>query len=336
MRNKSDIRIDSHVHVLGDGSSGSGCWLKIEKVYHKLLAQLAVRGMGLPSSSLDSGLDNLYAEMLAKMVRESSVTAAIILAHENVYDDNGKIVERFGAFYTPNDYVLSLAKTYSDCFIPAVSIHPGRPDALDELDRCIELGSAMLKLLPNCQNVNCSDRRFTKFWEKLSSAHIPFLAHTGGELSVSVYNKAYADPTMLTLPLECGVNVIAAHCGTRALFFDPNYLPTFLKMTEKYSNLYGDNSGMNTPLRSAYFPALLDSKIQERIIHGSDLPIPISATWNFMRGNVSMPGWKSSQDTKNMIERDARIKAALGFQTETFSRVLSLLPPNVVKRLQEH
>ncbi|MBX7138862.1 MAG: amidohydrolase family protein [Oligoflexia bacterium] len=330
-----NLRIDAHVHILGDGSAGSGCWLKLQKPYHKLLARIVLRGLGLPGSALKSGLDALYIDSLVKMVRESSIDAAVILAHENVYDENGKLVPNFGSFYTPNDYVLKLGKLYPDCFIPAVAIHPARPDAMEELERCIESGAAMLKLLPNCQNVNCSDKRFSKFWERLAAAHMPFLAHTGGELSVPVFNAKYASPEVLTLPLECGVNVIAAHCGTPALLWDRNYTETFIQMTKRHPNLYGDNSGMNTPLRSKHFGRLLSEEASERIIHGSDLPIPISATWNLLRGSISAGGWREAQATRNLIERDARIKTALGFEARSFSRILGLLPAGVAERMRE-
>jgi len=320
------MRIDSHVHILGDGSSGSGCFLNLKNPYHKLLSQIIISGLGVPKSALVSGLDDLYVNRLVEMVRESSIDKVIILAHEYPHDDKGNPLKDLGSFYTPNDYVLSLAKKYSDCFIPAIAIHPARADAIDELDRFIELGAGMLKLLPNCQNVDCSNPRYKKFWEKLSKAHIPFLAHTGGELSVPVLNASYANPEILKLPLECGVNVIAAHSGTRSLLWDKHYTPVFLKMLEKYPNLYGDNSGMNTPFRSAYHKEILSHSVQERIIHGSDIPIPISAFWNLLRKQITFSEFKKAQKSKNLIERDAQIKASLGFEPDTFTRINSILP----------
>ena len=64
--------------------------------------------------------------------------------------------------FVPNDYVIQLAHDHEE-FIPAVSIHPARPDAIDELERCLEGGAAMMKCLPNCQNIDCSDDRFRPF-----------------------------------------------------------------------------------------------------------------------------------------------------------------------------
>ena len=38
-----------------------------------------------------------------------------------------------------------------------------------------------------------------------------------------VIEPRYADPRVLRQPLECGVKVIAAHCGTKSGLFDPEY-----------------------------------------------------------------------------------------------------------------
>jgi len=318
--------IDTHVHIIGDGSSGSGCRLTLQSPFHKILARFIVHSWGLPISVLSTGLDTVFVEYIVQMVKGSSVDKAIILAHEQPYNDSGQLIENFGSFYTPNDYVLRLAHLYPDYFLPGIAIHPARPDCLDELDKCAEQGASLLKLLPLFQNINCSDKRYTKFWERLADYHIPFLAHTGGELSVPVFNKSYASPEYLRLPLECGVNVIAAHCGTSSLFFDTNYLDTFIKMTKEYPNLYGDNSGMNTPIRSRHFKTILKEELKDRIIYGSDQPIPISATWNCLRGLISITDWQKAQKTKNLMERDVIIKKALGFDNASFSRIKNLLP----------
>jgi len=68
-------------------------------------------------------LDN--AERLLHLVRESSLGAAVLLAHDQVYDAEGKVMAGTGSFYVPNDYVLELARKHPE-FLPAVSIHPNR------------------------------------------------------------------------------------------------------------------------------------------------------------------------------------------------------------------
>jgi uncharacterized protein len=98
-------RIDSHVHIVGNGSSGSGCWLRLEGRF-SLQASIIVRELGLKQSALKGDLDNLYVDTLLSMLRGSSLDAAIILAQDQTRDDKGKPIKDFGAFYVPNDYVL--------------------------------------------------------------------------------------------------------------------------------------------------------------------------------------------------------------------------------------
>jgi len=97
---------------------------------------------------------------------------------------------------------------------PGISIHPARSDAREELDRCLEGGAVLLKCLPNCQNIDWSDRRYTGFLERMAEAGLPLLAHTGGEHTLPVVDARLADPRVLVRPLEIGVTCIAAHCGT--------------------------------------------------------------------------------------------------------------------------
>ena len=174
----SEKILDCHVHIIGDGSSGSGCFLR-PRGYSRFLAQVIVRHLGMPLSVLRTGLDVAYVENLLRLVRESSLDGAVILAHEHTRDEKGNIIEGFGTIYVPNDYVLNLAKKHSE-FLPAVSIHPARPDALDELERCIEAGAVMMKCLPNVQNINCSDTRFKRFWERMADAGVLSTAMAGG------------------------------------------------------------------------------------------------------------------------------------------------------------
>ena len=170
---------------------------------NRSIVQIAdpLRHIGLPGNALSADLETLYVNRLLDLVRGSSLQAIVILAQDQVYDEQGKLMDGFGSFHVPNDYVLALARKHPQ-FLPAVSIHPARPDALEELDRCLEAGAVMLKCLPNCQNINCNDRRLTRFWERMAEAKLPLLAHTGGEHTVPVVCRAYADPRILTLPLE--------------------------------------------------------------------------------------------------------------------------------------
>ena len=315
--------VDMHVHIVGTGSSGSGCWLRVSG-FHKSMATFMCRHIGLPGDAFSRDFDRLYVEHLAALVRNSSLAAIVILAQDRVYNQDGTPMEGKGSFYVPNEYVLKLAREHPE-FLPAVSIHPARPDAVDELDRCLEGGAVMMKCLPNCHNINCNDPRYTRFWERMAEAGLPLLAHTGGEHTVPVINPEYSHPRILTLPLQCGVKVIAAHCGTKSGLTDPQYFEVFAQMTREFPNLYGDSSAFNVPIRGNRVRQCLQPPLAGRILHGSDYPVPVLGHWAWLRGYISWKNFRRAQRTRNILERDYLLKKAMGFPDESFTKIWSLL-----------
>ena len=324
VREKSDPKpIDMHVHVVGNGTGGTGCWVRVG-MWHRPLAALMLRQIGLPPGAMKGDLDRLYIERLLELVRGSSLGAIAILAQDLVYDEQGKAIEGAGSFYVPNDYVLNLADKYPE-FLPAVSIHPARPDALEELSRCVARGAVMMKCLPNCHNIDCNNKRYTRFWERMAEAKLPLLAHTGGEHTLPVVRPEFADPRILTLPLECGVTVIAAHCGTKSGLFDPEYFHVFAEMTRRFPNLYGDTSAFNVPIRGRHIPECLREPLASRMVHGSDYPVPVHGHFAWMKGFVDWKTFRKWEKHPNILERDYQLKLAMGFAPEVFTRINKLL-----------
>jgi len=283
-----------------------------------------LRDIGLKPGALDGNLESSYISRLLEQLRSSSLGAAVILAHDLVYDEQGKPIPNAGSFYVPNDYVLDLAKRHSE-LLPAVSIHPARPEALDELTRCLERGAVMMKCLPNCQNINCNDPRFSRFWERMADAGLPLLAHTGGEHTLPVVRREYSDPRTLTLPLECGVKVIAAHCATKSGIFDPEYFHIFVGLTRRFPNLYGDTSAFNVPIRGRHSAECLREPLLSRIVHGSDYPVPVHGHWAWLRGQLSWKAFRQWERQSNVLERDYQLKLAMGFPPDSFTRIWKLL-----------
>lgn len=315
-------RIDAHLHLVGTGAGGTGCWLRV-KGWRRPFASLLLRHIGLAAADLNGDFDRLYVERLRELLRTSSLAQAVILAQDLPCDASGNRLDT-GIFYVPNDYALQLARKYPE-FLPGVSIHPGRPDALEELERCLAQGAALLKLLPNCQNVDCSNPRYTRFWERLAEAGLPFLAHTGGEHTLPVLRPEFSDPRTLIRPLEVGVTVIAAHCGTKSGLFDPQYFHVFADLTHRFSNLYGDNSAFNVPLRGRHARACLEEPLASRIIYGSDLPVPVHGHFAWLNGDLGWKTFRHWENHPNPLERDYQFKLAMGFSAETFTRVGRLL-----------
>lgn len=315
--------IDIHVHIVGNGSSGSGCRIRPSGPY-RLLAHYMLHQLGLPQSALFGDLDRLYVERLVKFVQESELSRAVLLAHDNIYNEHGRVIYEDESLYIPNDYIFSICREHS-CFLPAVSIHPARPGALEELERCVELGAVLMKCLPNCQNINCSDERYRPFWTRMADLGLPLLAHTGGEHTIRQINAAYADPRILRLPLECGVKVIAAHCATKSGVIDPDYFDIFCGMLAEHSNLFGDTSGLQLPVRSAYLPRCREGLIAERILHGSDFPVPCQPVWSWMRSQINASCYLESRQIANPLQRDISVKRAIGLPAEAFVRAEKIL-----------
>src|SRR4051812_28440404 len=132
-------KIDIHVHAVGMGRCGSGCSYPGGGRY-RLLVPLLTKSFGLPLRALSGDFDVLYIEQLLRYVRESSLNGVVLLALDHPYRDNGEAISHADSFHVPNDWVLDLAAQHPE-FLPGVSIHPARKDALDELERCLERGT---------------------------------------------------------------------------------------------------------------------------------------------------------------------------------------------------
>lgn len=290
------------------------------------MAAVMLKHLGLPPGVLRGDLDRLYVEHLLNLVRESSLAAVVILAQEQAYDDQGKVIEGVSTYYVPNDYVLDLGRRHVE-FLPAVSIHPARPDALEELERCLAGGAVMMKCLPMCQNIDCNDRRYIPFWERMADAGLPLLAHTGSEHTLPVIRQELADPGVLRLPLECGVTVIAAHCGTRSNPFTRDTFAVFVEMTRRYPRLYGDLSAFNIPFRGSHVRACLSKPLVDRMVHGSDYPVPIFGHRSWFRSLIDWPTFRRWERDPNVLERDYQFKRVMGFGPEVFTRIRDLLRP---------
>jgi len=318
-------KIDCHVHLLGDGSSGSGCWLRMRTAVHRLMARIIVHEAGMPSSVLRDGLDAHLEKRLVEMVRGSSLDAVVLLAQDIPHRDDGTPMPEKGAFHVPNSHLLDVCGRNPDLFIPAASIHPSRRDAMEELGRCIDAGVRVLKLLPNCLNVDYSDPRHRPFWEKMAASGMILLSHTGGELSLPVINHAFADPRLLRFPLECGVTVIAAHCAGRSALWDADHTDALIEMFGKWPRLYGDNSALCSPIRCRTLPRILPEEASRRVIHGSDFPIAVGGFGPWSIGMIDWKTWRQSCREPNILERDVFLKRAIGFDDSHFTRMARLL-----------
>ncbi|MBP7140656.1 MAG: amidohydrolase family protein [Opitutaceae bacterium] len=321
------MRIDAHVHIVGTGTGGTGCWYR-PRGLTRLGAPLLVRSVGLTVRDLSGpDFDQQYVGRMLEFVRNSSVSRALILAHELPHREDGTPLPERASFYVPNGHVLQLAAEHPE-FLAAVSIHPARRDAQEELERAIAGGAAALKCLPNVQGIDWNNRRHTKFLERMAEAGLPLLAHTGSERTMPVMDAALASPRVLARPLEIGVTCIAAHCGTGTMLVDTDYLDVFAGMVERFPRLYGDNSalaGLTFRLRPSALRRLTSAPLADRMLHGSDIPVPVSGLLAWAGRMMSWSQYRSAARITNPLERDAVLKRFMGFDEATFTRAAQVL-----------
>jgi uncharacterized protein len=167
-RNQFQVRIDMHIHMVGNGVAGSGGWLRLGG-WHRWLAGFMLHQLGVPASALIGDLEKLYAAHLRELVRESSLDAVVLLAHERVHDPDGTPRDDLGSMFVPNDVVLGIAQQCPE-FLAGVSIHPARRDAFDELDRCLAHGAVLMKCLPNCQNIGLAFQGSARIFRRCTHA----------------------------------------------------------------------------------------------------------------------------------------------------------------------
>jgi predicted TIM-barrel fold metal-dependent hydrolase len=188
----------------------------------------------------------------------------------------------------PNEYVFSLAEKNPELFIPVISVHPYRKDALDELTKFAKRGGKMVKWLPNAMGIDPSDVKCEPFYKKMKELHLVLLSHTGMELAVEAKeDQRYGNPLLLKKPLDMGVKVIMAHCaslGESTDLEDPtkkmvNNFDLFIRLmgNKKYEGLlFADISALTQINRSGepLKTMLHRTDLQYRLVNGSDYPLP--------------------------------------------------------------
>jgi predicted TIM-barrel fold metal-dependent hydrolase len=290
----------------------------------KLLNSVAFRFMrwrfGMRGS--DRAMEQAVERMLVQTIDGCEMLdAAVVLAFDGVHDNSGRFDAARTHLYVTNDYVMELAARHRKILFGA-SVHPYRPDAVDELERCIASGAVLLKWLPIVQGFDPSDPRCIPFYEALAHHKLPLLCHTGGERSLPRVDDAMADPALLVPALKRGVTVIMAHCGTRSFPGETDYVGTFVRLAKEFENCFGDTSALNLPMRShAYGPILDDDAVRRKLVHGSDWPIialpPISRLGVGCCFDMLAEG--------NWMLRDILIKQKLGFDADYWRRAGTLL-----------
>ena len=283
--------LDHHVHIVALGIDGSGAFVnpKMKSRLHLIeRLKFAVYASAAGIKSLDHA-DREYVSRLARLARGIPAPGKYrILAFDKHYNPDGSVDLDKTTFYVPNEYVFRLVEDYPDLFLPVISVHPYRPDALEELEKWARKGAKYVKWLPNAMGIDPSSPRVDSFYRKMKEHRMILLSHAGEEQAVEAEeDQRLGNPLLLRKPLEHGLRVIVAHgaslgeCGdldsptkAEAPCFD-----LFLRLMgeTKYDGLlFGD---ISATLQFNRMPGPISTLLQRpdlhrRLVNGSDYPLP--------------------------------------------------------------
>ncbi len=287
---ESETLIDSHVHIIGLGTGGSGVWVNPEMLegfdfMKRLKFSVYKSAAGIKN---EDRADQEYIERFIKLITAMKPYSMkyFILAFDWHYTKAGDVDLARSMFYVPNSYVMNLAKQHPQIFVPVVSIHPYRKDALLELEKWHLQGVSYIKWLPNSQGIDPSDTDIIPFYKKMAEYNMVLISHTGEEKAVDgdEYQR-FGNPLRLALPLKYGVKVIMAHVATMGNCKDIdnsnksetcfNLAMRMLRKKQYEQYLFADISAVTQSNRADKLQTILDSQeLHNRFVNGSDYPLP--------------------------------------------------------------
>ncbi|HUR28953.1 MAG TPA: amidohydrolase [Planctomycetota bacterium] len=342
--------VDMHAHVAGTSRDASGCevsadmrswrhpWRRIQFFVYLLASGV---------EDVDHG-----AEQMVTRLAEVARGKTCILALDHRYRADGSADRAGTSLYVPNDHVLKLCEEHPDQFVPGVSVHPGRKDALEELDRCAARGARIVKWLPNAMNIDPASPACDAFYARLREHGMTLLSHTGEEEALAADSEELGNPLRLRRALDHGVKVIVAHCaslGEAEDLDDPRRpkvpaFELFLRMMseERYRGLlFGDLSAVAFRNRDAsVLRTLLErTDLHERLVDGTDWPLPairmLTSTVKLERAGLLTTGERQALDEifrydprlfDLVLKRTVRGRRGERFPASVFLRRREILP----------
>lgn len=291
--------------------------------------------LGLGCAETDEDRELLYAAVTASMVAKSELDRAVVLAFDEVYQKNGSLNKKLSYMYVPNHYAYNVCGRHPKEFLFGASVHPYRPDALEQLEMVKENGAVLVKLLPNSHGFDPGDKDLVPYYQTLVRLKLPLLLHTGYEHTIPVLKQSFGDPQRYRLLLDEGVTLIAAHAGSAGRFHLKETFGSFLKLTASYGNCFGDTSALANYWRTKYLKELLNPELLkkkynvelerpfDKLIHGSDFPIPVTP---FFVGRKEAKAAKEAvRNNPNPLALDIAIKRAIGVPDSCLTRAYELL-----------
>jgi predicted TIM-barrel fold metal-dependent hydrolase len=284
-------QIDYHTHIAGVGAGGTGTlinerMLSWKHPIHRMKFQVYRRSYGVTD---EKQADQQIMNRLTEFIKSNPFHGKHrILAFDKNYFLDGTINLSKTEFYVPNEYVFQITSKDPGLFIPIISIHPYRPDAVEELKKYATRGARIVKWLPNAMGIDPSHPKCDAFYTAMKEHQMTLLSHGGEEKAVeSDEDQKLGNPLLLRRALDHGVKVIVAHCaglGFNEDLDDPSRLKMhnfrlFLRLMDdpKYKDLvFGDISAMTqfNRIGDPLTTILQRENLHHRLVNGSDYPLP--------------------------------------------------------------
>ncbi len=278
----SDGVVDYHVHLIGrDINPDWVSWCHpLQRA--RTMVYLSAAGVGLNDSVVED-----YEARLLDLVRHIPTGGRFhVLALDRTYRADGTADPERTQVHVPNERAIDLARRHPGLFIPVVSIHPYRADAIAELEKWAAAGGRHVKWIPNAMGIDPSSERLDPFYLRMRRLGMILLSHTGLERALEAGDQDFGNPLLLRRPLDLGVRVVALHSacdGTSADLDSPRReeVPSFdlfvrLLGEPRYEGfLFGEISTL-TFFRNAGGPLrklLGRPDLHHRFVNGSDYPI---------------------------------------------------------------
>jgi predicted TIM-barrel fold metal-dependent hydrolase len=329
--------IDIHVHIAAKHEPGCTVSREMENEPAFIYMLLADR---VKRSALRRDFDGTIRDhILGALCDAPSVHYGVVLALDAPYGEDGRVLEEHSHLVVSNEYVRSLSRA-NPKVLTGASVHPNRGpvEGRRELESCLDGDppAAVVKLLPNCQLIDMADPRHDWFYEVLAERGVPLLCHTGPENTIPVpppvdEHQRLGDPRRLRRALDIGVTVVAAHSAMRVFPFQDDHLGDLAAMMREAEQngrwkLYADVSAMCLICRIGTVHRVLESIPAERMILGSDYPVPVSDMPPVVFKDVSLDEYLALLHIRNPIEKNLRQLLAMGFPASIGTRAAEIIP----------
>lgn len=309
--------VDYHTHMLALGTSVSDAF-----VNPKMLSGLSIERLKFRVYVSATGIKDLanadveYVARLLRLARSAAPHGKFrILAFDKHYNADGSADLGKTNMYVPNRYVVELSQKYPEVFLPVISVHPYRADALQELEKWAKAGVKYVKWLPNAMGMDPANPVIVPFYRKMKEHQMILLSHAGEEQAVEAEeDQRLGNPLLLRKPLDLGLRVIIAHAASLGACEDldsgksekKTCFDLFLRMMDepKYNSLlFGEISAM---LQFNRMPVPFETLLRRpdlhpRLVNGSDYPLPAINALIWTR-SLARDGFITAEERESLNE----------------------------------